>query len=259
MTDSPTLPDDDSDDGHDSLAPADAPPAEAVPEPAPVDMPGAAPAVVFAETPEPLHPKIRIAWLIEELIGAVVLGGIAWCVDFLWLSPHVDWWPFARGVLFTVVLVGQLVWAAISPKLTYRHWRYAVRAHDVLTMSGIFWRTQRSVPRLRIQHVELETGPITRRLGLVSVTFYTAGTGAADAKIPGLRPEVAEAIRDRLLEHDLPSLAAREAVGHESDAGNEDADDVNSDKPAPSAASRTARKLRDVEGQLMLFTPSDAS
>lgn len=232
-------------------APADPPPDDAPddaapPIDAPVD-PDERP--VFARELSPLHPKIRVAWLVEEFIGALVFSGIAAGVDFLWLSPHVDAWPLPTGALFAGVAVPMLLWTVVGPRLTYRFWRYAIREHDVLTSSGIVWRTQRSVPRLRIQHVELQTGPITRRLGLVAITFYTAGSGAADAKIPGLEPEVAEAIRDRLLEHDLPELAAREA----DDDGDDDETTDDGAAPAP-----RRRRRGDVEGQLMLFPRAPA-
>lgn len=220
-----------------------------------LDVAPTADAPVFARELSPLHPKIRIAWYFEELIGSLVLTGIAGAIDLLWLSPHVDSWPLPRGGLLVGAAIVMLLWTIVAPRLTYRHWRYAIREHDVLTSSGILWRTQRSVPRLRIQHVELQTGPITRKLGLVAVTFYTAGSGAADAKIPGLRPEVAEAIRDRLLEHDLPELAAREGLATTPDDAADEgaAEGDTADETAPAESPRGRRRRTDIPGQLKLF------
>ena len=59
---------------------------------------------------------------------------------------------------------------------------------------------RRCSPRLRIQHVDIESGPIDRAFGMVKLTLYTAGTNAAVGTIPGLLPQDAEALRETLLQ-----------------------------------------------------------
>lgn len=115
----------------------------------------------------------------------------------------------------TGVLLGVLVgpgWAAFAllplaivawgwPLLgrNWRSWRYAERADDLLISRGVLWREETVVPYGRMQLVEVTSGPLERRFGLAGVQLHTAAA-ATDARIPGLLPEEAERLRDRLTE-----------------------------------------------------------
>jgi hypothetical protein len=50
-----------------------------------------------------------------------------------------------------------------------------------------------------MQLVEVESGPLERAFGLASVTLHTA-SASTDATIPGLTPDEAARLRDRLTE-----------------------------------------------------------
>jgi membrane protein YdbS with pleckstrin-like domain len=62
-------------------------------------------------------------------------------------------------------------------------------------MKGLLFITRTIVPMIRVQYTDTSQGPVLRAFGLSSVTIYTAG-GAVD--IPGLTPEDADALRDRI-------------------------------------------------------------
>jgi membrane protein YdbS with pleckstrin-like domain len=53
------------------------------------------------------------------------------------------------------------------------------------------------VPYGRMQIVDLTSGPLDRWLGIATVQLHTAAA-TTDAAIPGLPPEQAAALRDRL-------------------------------------------------------------
>lgn len=160
-----------------------------------VEAPGApaAQAPVYA-----LAAPVQVLWLVGGLFGAVFLTAAAAFVDFRVLRMVQDW-PFAPGTATVTVLILTIVRAFAWPPLAYRAWRFSLREHDVWMRYGVLWRTRRSVPRVRIQHVDVESGPIERMLGLANLVVYTAGTGDADARIPGLRLGSAEWLRDELL------------------------------------------------------------
>ncbi|WP_327254287.1 PH domain-containing protein [Streptomyces sp. NBC_01244] len=92
-----------------------------------------------------------------------------------------------------------LAWGWVMLGRNWRSWRYAERADDLLISRGVMWREQTVVPYGRMQLVEVTSGPLERRFGLASVQLHTAAA-ATDAKIPGLAPEEAERLRDRLTE-----------------------------------------------------------
>lgn len=78
-----------------------------------------------------------------------------------------------------------------------RSWGYAERADDLLITRGIFYRQLVVVPYGRMQFVDVTAGPLDRRLGLATVQLHTAAA-STQATIPGLVPEEAARLRDRL-------------------------------------------------------------
>lgn len=119
----------------------------------------------------PLTLVAVIVFLLLELpaLSAVSVGvGLAL---FIWL-----WWLIGRRV---------------------RSFGYVERQDDLLVTSGILFRRLVIVPYGRMQLVDLVAGPIDRSMGLATVQLHTA-SATTDAKIPGLSPDVAARLRDRL-------------------------------------------------------------
>ncbi|WP_417460385.1 PH domain-containing protein [Kordiimonas sp.] len=77
---------------------------------------------------------------------------------------------------------------------------YALREHDVHYKHGIVWRNEASLPFNRIQHVEVERGPLERLFGLSTLKFFAAGGGSADLRIPSLPEAEAAKLRAFVLE-----------------------------------------------------------
>ena len=105
----------------------------------------------------------------------------------------------AAGVAVGGGLIGMSLLLLVAwPPLEYRHWRYAVREHDLLVQHGVLFRRWSSIPLNRIQHVDTRQGPLERMLGLSRLLVYTASGVSADGSIPGLAEPVAEQLRDEL-------------------------------------------------------------
>jgi membrane protein YdbS with pleckstrin-like domain len=104
-------------------------------------------------------------------------------------------------VLVQLVLAGSLLvaflWAWIVIGRRVRSWGYAEREDDLLVTSGILFRRLVIVPYGRMQLVDLTAGPLHRALGITTVQLHTAAA-TTDASIPGLTPDVAAGLRDRL-------------------------------------------------------------
>jgi hypothetical protein len=60
---------------------------------------------------------------------------------------------------------------------------------------------------MRIQHVDIDIGPVDRAFGLASLSLFTAGTVSAVGRIPGLPPDAAETLRETLLAQETAVLA----------------------------------------------------
>ena len=124
------------------------------------------------------------------LAYVLVIAGIVALV----LIPGVpDVVPVAVGV-GALVVFGWLWWL-IGRRV--RSFGYAERGDDLLVTSGIMFRRLVVVPYGRMQLVDVKAGPIDRLLGVTTVQLHTAAA-TTDAKIPGLVPQVAADVRDRL-------------------------------------------------------------
>jgi membrane protein YdbS with pleckstrin-like domain len=139
-----------------------------------------------------LHPRYR------TLRRAGVLLGWPW----LFIPPTVlGWWLVDRwlGIALIVVAVGWIAWRWWRMDALVRSWGYAELADDLYVTHGLWFRRLMAVPYGRMQVVEVEAGPIERALGLATVKLVTA-SASTDATIPGLPPEEAARLRDRLTE-----------------------------------------------------------
>ncbi|MFI5883377.1 PH domain-containing protein [Streptomyces sp. NPDC051554] len=100
---------------------------------------------------------------------------------------------------FALLPLALMAWGWVLLGRNWRSWRYAERADDLLITRGVLWHHETIVSYGRMQLVEVTSGPVERHFGLASVQLHTAAA-ATDATIPGLVPEEAERLRDRLTE-----------------------------------------------------------
>ncbi|GAA0302373.1 PH domain-containing protein [Kineococcus aurantiacus] len=136
--------------------------------------------------------RIDPAWATaQRLVGGIVFGLVAVVLVVLavLLTPWV-WLGFAVAV---PLWWWDFRWAARQ----VRAWGYAERDDDLLVVKGILFRSLVVVPYGRLQYVDVEAGPVDRRFGLAKVQLHTASSDT-DAAIPGLRPQEAARLRDRL-------------------------------------------------------------
>lgn len=78
---------------------------------------------------------------------------------------------------------------------------YALRELDLHYTSGLFFRKIVSQPITRIQHIELKRGPIERKAGLATLQVFSAGGEMHTFQIPGLPVEIAQQLRQFILQH----------------------------------------------------------
>jgi membrane protein YdbS with pleckstrin-like domain len=139
----------------------------------------------------PVSPRLITARRITLLLAYLLVVAV---IVALVLIPAVPRWiPAVVGVGAVVVLVW--LWWLIGRRV--RSFGYAERGDDLLVTSGILFRRLVIVPYGRMQLVDVKAGPIDRMLGVTTVQLHTAAA-TTDASIPGLVPDVAASLRDRL-------------------------------------------------------------
>lgn len=98
---------------------------------------------------------------------------------------------------FVIVLLAALI---IPLTLKMAHIKgIALREHDIVYRSGLYWRKSIVLAFNRVQHIEVTTGPLQRRFGLASLKFFTAGGSSVDLKVDGLTRVRAEQLREFIL------------------------------------------------------------
>lgn len=146
-----------------------------------------------------LAPPVLVLWLVSAAIWAVIVLLVSSAFDFA-LLRKAAWWPLPLGAGVVISLVLFVSPVVLLTLLGYKRWGYEIRDRDVLVESGVLWRVRRSLPRSKVQHVDIRSGPVSRALGLVEVHLHAAGSIGPVAIIPGLTPEAAEELRRALVE-----------------------------------------------------------
>lgn len=139
-----------------------------------------------------LQGRIQIAWIAKAVLAAVILGfgmvAVDRAVDAIALPT---WLPSTVAIVLAILGV-------LHSLARYRRWGYEVQDDALYLDRGVITYVDTVVPFVRIQHVDTQRGPIARALGLSSVVVYTAGSRGADVTIPGLLPDEARNLRNRL-------------------------------------------------------------
>src|SRR3954454_602612 len=106
------------------------------------------------------------------------------------------WW--ISGLIWAAAVVIVIIRLAFVTR-SWRSWGYVEREDDLYITHGVIFRTLIAVPYGRMQLVEVASGPLERSFGLATVSMKTASP-ETNATIPGLPPEEAARLRDRLTE-----------------------------------------------------------
>jgi uncharacterized protein len=145
-----------------------------------------------------VSPRLATA---RRLVGCVPLVVVAAAAGTLALALGVAWLWAGTAVALAVA-----VWAWSVVGRQVRAWGYAEREDDLLVRHGVMWRTVVVVPYGRMQYVDVYAGPVDRVFGLAKVQLHTA-SARSDAYIPGLGPQEAARLRDRLASRGEARLA----------------------------------------------------
>jgi uncharacterized protein len=147
---------------------------------------------------DPAHQKL-MHWTaaIRSLIFISVLGV---ATIPLWDSEHIPegWWWLPPAIL--ILAAGALAFPAwYWPPKAWEALRFRVDETGIEIRSGVWWQSSTIVACSRIQHTEVVRGPLQRSQNLATLVIHTAGNASDTVGLPGLRNEVAQALRDWLI------------------------------------------------------------
>jgi membrane protein YdbS with pleckstrin-like domain len=137
-----------------------------------------------------------IGWITTACMSFVALIALV----IFWLAGDLPRWANLLLLPVWMALSGGLAWWCYAwPAREYRHTSYLLDEHGIEIKSGVVWRKVMSVPRSRVQHIDVSQGPLERTHGLGRLVIFTAGTDHSRVELPGLNHDVAFALRNRLL------------------------------------------------------------
>jgi len=138
---------------------------------------------------------LRLSWggvLLLIALGPTFL--IVGALELTWLFGIIYYCAIWLLLVF-VMLIYTRYWFAV--------YHYSLSEIGLKIYKGLFWQQQQMVPRNRVQHIDITTGPLERRYQLSKLIIHTAGTRNATVTLPGLLHQNAVDLRQELLNSNL--------------------------------------------------------
>ena len=138
----------------------------------------------------PLDPAFVTTTRIASALGLLPFVIGAGVPEFAKVMPS--------GIFIVPVLVLYAFMAFVVPARKYRHWGYDMGTDRLRIVRGYMFYRDTVVPFGRIQHIDVDQGPIDRRYGLATLTVHTAGNHNSTVALPGLLHADALAMREAI-------------------------------------------------------------
>ncbi|RXG16258.1 hypothetical protein DSM03_103444 [Leeuwenhoekiella aestuarii] len=78
---------------------------------------------------------------------------------------------------------------------------YALRERDIAYKRGFLFEKITVIPFNRIQHISTSAGALDKIFKIANLNIFTAGGAGSDINIPGLPPELAARLKDKVANH----------------------------------------------------------
>ena len=138
----------------------------------------------------PLDPAYKTVLRISGALLSVPLLIAAAIAEFVvpgWTGVFLG--PVALIALWLILRV---------PLRRYAARGYALGEERLRVVGGVMFHTDTVVPFGRVQHIDVDQGPLERAYGLATLTVHTAGTHNASVSLPGLAHADALAMRESI-------------------------------------------------------------
>lgn len=155
---------------------------------------------VLPDVLEVSYSNLAKAYRTYSLVAATISFGVFFVITLTALLIAGQLGSIYRVLLFFLVMVFLYALRMFIKYYGYGKKGYAVRRHDVLYKSGIWWKRHIFIPKSRIQHVEIKKTPLEDIFGISRLLIFTAGGSGSDLVIPGLLPEVSSRLKENLMD-----------------------------------------------------------
>jgi uncharacterized protein len=141
----------------------------------------------------PLDPAyVKVLRIVSAILALFPIIG-AGVLEFARVAP--------MGMIITPVILLAAYYVWVIPKRRYSRWGYSAGADRLRTVHGYLFYSDTVVPYGRIQHMDVDQGPIERPYGLATFSAHTAGTHGSTIVLPGLPHADALALRETIRDY----------------------------------------------------------
>jgi membrane protein YdbS with pleckstrin-like domain len=145
------------------------------------------------DTLTPLHPNhVKILRILTVLLTLPFIVG-SLVLEFTQVLP--------AGVFIIPVVLAAAFLILRVPLRRYHARGFTMGADRLRVVRGLLFRSDSVVPFGRVQHIDVNQGPLERYYGLATLTLHTAGSHNASVHLPGLLNENALEMRETIRAH----------------------------------------------------------
>lgn len=152
-----------------------------------------------------------LVWFLGIFFGPIFFGGFFMLNQSSENSTPIDVSFSVFGIFIFLYIFMVIIISYIWAKLSYKFYKYELTDIGFRKESGVIYKKYITIPYDRIQNVDINRGILARILGLSDLQIQTAGASAvisrygmsgvgAEGRLPGLQKEVAEQLRDELIQ-----------------------------------------------------------
>lgn len=146
------------------------------------------------------YEKLKTSYRLYSMLMAAIGTGVLFFI-LLWPLLLTGWlFSIRHLLLFFASAAVYFILRLFIKYYGYGHKGYAIRQHDIVYRSGIWWKHYIYLPKSRVQHVEIKKSPFEDAFDIARLKIYTAGGSGSDLTIPGLDPTLALRIKEELLQ-----------------------------------------------------------
>ncbi|WP_340588142.1 PH domain-containing protein [Erythrobacter alti] len=146
-----------------------------------------------AEPLTQLDPGYTTVMRIEGLLATLPFVIAAGVLSFAEVVPA--WAPGIPVLILAILLI------IVLPMKRYRSRGYNMAGDRLRVVKGVLFHSDTVVPFSRVQHLDVEQGPLERAFGISRLILHTAGTHNASVTLPGLAFDNAKAMREEIRQH----------------------------------------------------------
>ncbi|MEP0189237.1 MAG: PH domain-containing protein [Erythrobacter sp.] len=145
----------------------------------------------------PLHPNYKTVLRVQAVLYSIPLLIAALVVEAAIAAQSL----LPSGVIAGPVMLICIVFIIRLPARRFHARGYNMSIDRLRVVRGLWWHSDTVVPFGRVQHIDVDQGPLERFFGISTLTLHTAGNHNASVHLPGLERELAGEMREEIRSH----------------------------------------------------------